>query len=134
MVVDASVWVAAYLASESHHRGSAAFLMRETAAGNVLHIPALALAEIAGAIARRTGSADKAEATLSVMLSLPNLSVHSVSTDLALNAAGVAGVFSLKGGDAIYIALARDLGQPLVTLDRELIDRGGRATAVYPPD
>ena len=134
MVVDASVWIAAYLASEIHHRGSAAFLMRETHAGNALHVPALALAEIAGAIARRTGSADRAEATLSLMLSLPNLSVHAVATELALKAAGMAGIFSLRGGDAIYVALAHDLGQSLVTLDREMMDRGGRAIAVHPPD
>lgn len=48
-------------------------------------------------------------------------------------AATLATACSLRGADAVYVALARQEGAPLITLDREMIERGGTAALVMTP-
>ncbi|MSQ13676.1 MAG: hypothetical protein EXR47_06065 [Dehalococcoidia bacterium] len=43
----------------------------------------------------------------------------AVERDLGQEAANVASTLRLRGADAVYVALARRLGMPLVTWDRE---------------
>lgn len=134
MVVDASVWVAAFVKTDAHHDASAAFLIRTTEAGVPLHVPALVLPEVAGAIARRTRNAGRAEATLRSMLRLPNLSIHALTAESGMAAAGLAASFFLRGADAAYVALARQLDQPLISLDAEMIERTAGAVRVLMPE
>ena len=54
---------------------------------------------------------------------------------LAHQAASVAAQYRLRGGDAVYAAVALRFGSTLVTLDREQRNRVGAAlTACYPSE
>ena len=55
VTIDASVFVAADVADEHGNAAAMAFLGSVLAAGLAVHEPALAVVEIAAAVARRTG-------------------------------------------------------------------------------
>ena len=122
-VVDASVWVSRLVSSDTHHTVTRAWMERHVAAGDPLIAPVLALPEIAGAVARRTGDATLAHQAVSAVLRIPTLRLIDVDARLAQSAARLAADHALRGADAVYVALALELGVSLVTLDREQRDR-----------
>jgi predicted nucleic acid-binding protein len=52
---------------------------------------------------------------------------------LALIAANLAITFQLRGADAVYVAVAEQLDIPLVTWDREIINRARVGIQVQTP-
>ncbi|MFQ5419300.1 MAG: hypothetical protein ACE5EY_02940 [Anaerolineae bacterium] len=58
IVTDASVWVSHLIAQEIHHSVSRRWLTASVHNNIVIAAPALLLAEVGGAIARRTGDID----------------------------------------------------------------------------
>src|SRR3990172_12338604 len=129
MVLDASVWVAALVKKEQHHAESALFLSRLVQDRRTAYAPILVLVEVAGAIARQSRDAARAETGLRFMRAQGWLSIHPVTESQGETAAAIAAQQFLRGADAVYVALAPQLGTPLVTWDKELIER---ATAVVP--
>jgi predicted nucleic acid-binding protein len=101
--------------------------------GTMLIMPVLALVEVVGAVVRRTGHEDLGRQVIEDMTRASDLRLIPVGMDLARAAATLAASYRLRGADAIYAALADNLGLPLVTLDRELrIRLSGRITVVEP--
>jgi predicted nucleic acid-binding protein len=123
IVLDASVWVSCLVPSDAHHTVSRAWLETYLAGGGEMIAPNLLLAETAGAIARRTGSATAAHHALEATRHLPNLRVIEIDLTLGDRAAQLAADLSLRGADALYAALAQQLAAPLVTWDTELQTR-----------
>jgi predicted nucleic acid-binding protein len=123
-VVDASVWVSVLSAREPHHDQSRRWLRSQS---GPITIPALALSEVAGAVARRTGSTEDGRTAVKTVLATPELRIVSVTDDVGLDAAELAASYRLRGADAIYVAVARMLALPLATLDAEI---EGRAAAI----
>ncbi len=103
------------------------------AKGATITAPSLLLPELAGAVSRRSGDTTLADSIVSLVRNLPYVRLVSIEEDFAQNAALVASHVRLKGGDAIYLALAAQLKQPLVTWDREQRERGTQLTAVLTP-
>jgi predicted nucleic acid-binding protein len=124
MVVDASVWVAAFDPMDSHHQDSVAFLRAVEAAGVPLSIPAVALVETGCAIARRTGSSSSASDATRVLMNRRSLTIEPMSAALLATAIEVGIQHRLRGGDAVYVATARVTGGQLIAWDRELLERG----------
>lgn len=56
-----------------------------------------------------------------------------ITEALAARSADVAIRGSLRGCDSVYVALAEQLAQPLVTFDREQATRGGTVVRVLAP-
>ena len=133
MVIDASVWVAAYHASDIHHQVAANFLEAAIAADQPLNIPTLAVVEIAGAFARQTGSATLATRTVRDLLLVPRVAQHTLDEELAERAVALAARCRLRGGDAVYAALAQQLRVPLISLDRELLLRTAKLIRCIEP-
>ena len=127
MVVDASVWVAAFLVRDAHRVEVLEFLRRVVAVRAEAAIPALALAEIGGAIARRSSAPEPAVAAVDFIRAQDWIEVVPVGVALGEAAARLAIRNRLRGADAAYAALAAIRKVPLVTLDREIIDRAGDA-------
>lgn len=127
MVVDASVWVSAFLPADAHHVAVVAFLACLVERGEPVALPNLALAEIAGAIARRTDDAGLAAEALALVRRQALLSVVALDDSLGEAAALLAMNARLRGADAVYVALAARLNTALVTLDREVLERGAEA-------
>ena len=123
-VVDASVWVSRFLPKDAFHAESLHWVKERVRQGEVVIMPTIALAEIAGAVARSTGLPSDGRRAVQYV---EDLSIsHSVVLDesLAQFSALVAATFSLRGADAVYVAVASRLNLPLVTWDKEQLTRG----------
>ena len=132
-VVDTSVWVSRFVPNDVHHQLSQRWLEGALTRGELLAAPALLLAEVAGAVSRRTGRPELAARAIDLLEQLPHSRLVTVDPQLASLAARLAGQHRLRGGDALYVALAQQLGFSLVTWDREQAERGRTATPVFAP-
>ena len=126
-VIDASVHVADARPQEPHHAEARALLARVTAAGRAVYLPTIVLAEVAAAISRGTGRSTLAQRLVAVLRRVPHFRFIPVDDALGLVAAELAAQQQLHGCDAIYVALARQRGATLITLDRQQRER-------VPPD
>lgn len=133
-VIDASAWVSLMVGEDVHHPASRRWFADRAAQGGPFVIPAHALAEVGGAIARRRQRAADGDAALALLLRFPGLRVVAVDARLAWRAASLATQGRMRGADAIYVALAELLGLPLVTWDREQTERAADWVAVRRPD
>ncbi|MFQ6030744.1 MAG: type II toxin-antitoxin system VapC family toxin [Dehalococcoidia bacterium] len=133
-VVDASVWVSRFLPSDAHYHPSRSWLGGRIEQGEILASPALLLPEVGGAVARRTGSSELASRIISLLLGLSNLRLVPVEADLTRTSAQLASELRLRGADALYVALARQLAVPLVTWDQEQRQRSGDSVAALTPE
>jgi predicted nucleic acid-binding protein len=133
-VVDASVWVGRLVPQDAHYAASRRWLEACTARGGTLIAPLLLLAEVAGAVARRTDSAELADRATDALLALPNLRLVALDARLGETSARLAAELGLKGADATYVAVAHLLGLPLVTWDQQQGERAGKQVTVYRPD
>ena len=133
IVADASFWVAAFLAQDAHHDPSARLLRRMVTDDIPVSSPTLALVEVAGALARRTGSLALAESAIRYLKGQSWLTLLPLSIALSEIAARVAITCSLRGADAVYVALARQESAPLITLDDEMLKRSAPAILAMTP-
>ena len=99
----------------------------------VFHAPALALAEVGGAIARKTGDRQAAEMAVQYLVSQPWIALHHGSEPLSRGAARVAVECMLRGADATYVALAAHVAAPLITLDKEVYQSAPPVARVVTP-
>ena len=95
--------------------------------------PSIALSEVAGAVARRTGHRRAADAAVSELTTLPGLSLIAVDMELAQLSAELAASLRLKGADATYVAVAVIRNAVLVTLDDELRTRAAEVVSSEEP-
>jgi predicted nucleic acid-binding protein len=132
-IVDASVWVGRLVAQDVHYEASRRWLEAYAAQGGRLISPVLLLAEVSGAIARRTGNAKLGERAVEQVLRVPGLGLVPTDSRLGRMAAQLAADLKLRGTDAVYVALALYLRAPLVTWDCQQLERAGARVVVYTP-
>ena len=132
-VVDASVWVSAFMAEDSHHSVSLQWLRRELRAGRRLEAPLLLLPEVGGAVCRRTGQPARAVQGVQRLLRLPLLRWTPLDSRLAIASSRLAIDLRLKGADAVYVAVADRLGVPLISWDTEHLARATVRIPLYTP-
>ena len=53
---------------------------------------------------------------------------------MAERAASIAAEYQVRGCDAIYLALAEQMDDYLVTLDRQQLERGAEVAAAFKPE
>lgn len=133
-VVDASVWVSRLVASDVNHEMSRQWLQARAASGDQFVCPTLLLAEIAGAVSRRSRDADSANEAVKAVTRIPTLRLVPLDRRLAQLAARLAADHALRGADAVYAALATELGLPLITLDDEQLKRTQSLITAIPPN
>lgn len=119
VVVDASVWVARLVPQDAFHPAVKTWMEIQRSEGVQLLSPALLLAEVAGAISRRTGDAELARRAVEHLESLPGLRLVEMDHALLHAAAHLAAEFGLRGADSTYVAVASRLDLPLATLDAD---------------
>ena len=122
-VVDASVWVALFWPDDPRHTASRSWIECEVNAEEEILIPTLAVPEVAGPIRRRTGSHDLALRAVNAMLELPSVRTVPLTEELARLSGEFAALLALKGGDAVYAALAFMENATLFSWDSEHLDR-----------
>ncbi len=128
-VIDASVYVALLKRDERDHARSRAWFgeAAPVAAPNII------LAEVAAAISRGTGDEDRALREVEALERDGLVDLIPVSDQLAGRAARLAAEHQVRGCDAVYVALAEQLGDDLVTLDRQQLERGGAVVRTREP-
>ena len=124
-VIDASVWVSRLVPQDVNHRASRLYLKQQAAQGQRLIAPVILLTEVAGAIARRTGSSQLARQAMHIV---------TIDHQLGQTATNLAAKLYLRGTDAIYVALAYRLGIDLVSWDKEQLERAGKLIQATTPE
>ncbi len=134
LVVDASVVVSQASSHESRHKESTDWLDLYLSADGLLIEPALILVEVASAISRQTGQTMLAQHIVQTLNQSATFSIVPLDAALLDEAVRMASNLGLRAGDAIYVALAHQLGIPLVSWDKEQLQRSSGLIETYTPD
>jgi predicted nucleic acid-binding protein len=134
MIVDASVWVASVLDKDAHHEVSLAFMHRFVKERQIATVPMLVWAEIAGAVARRTGDTERGLKAAGLITAQVWVKGVPLDASLASEAMRLAATLKLRGADAVYVALAATCREPLITLDAEMLERARNVAEVFTPE
>lgn len=132
--LDASVWVSALFPNEHNHEAGLSWLNAWMSANLPISVPDLFAAEVASAVARRHRDPVSGLRTLADLRAEPTMDIIRLSQAAWRSAADFAAQYLIRGADAVYVALAEDLGVPLVTWDQELLNRASVAIDVRTPD
>ena len=131
-VIDASVAAAAMIVTDTFRLTARTWLGNARRSGLRNYAPTLLLAELGSAVARASGRAENGTDAIA-QFRRSGLVFIPVSEALATRAGEIAATRGVKGCDAIYVALAEQLGEPLVTFDGEQLMRAAGLIAVERP-
>lgn len=123
-VVDASVYVALINKNEAYHERSWAWFQQIQSTQEQIAAPAILLAEVASALGRGTNNPQLAQQAIQQMLQAKIITLAPITVKLAEQAAQIATNYKIRGCDAIYVALAQQLDDHLITLDNQQLQRG----------
>jgi predicted nucleic acid-binding protein len=131
--VDTSFWVSVLLLKDSNHLDAVGWLSAYLYGQGQLVAPQMLVPETAGAVARITQDKHLARTSVKRLYSFPFMRLVPLDHMLVDDAADLAITFSLKGADALYVAVAKQLGVPLVTFDQEQLTRPASIVATIKP-
>jgi predicted nucleic acid-binding protein len=121
LLLDASVWVAAAQARETHHASAFAVTRSEA----VLAALDLTLLEVANAIGVKCADPHRAARTCDALVARCDERIVRVGPELVVRLLGLAAQHGLTAYDAAYVAVAQQNGWTLVSTDiRDLVSRG----------
>ena len=132
-VVDASVIVSWYLEQDANFSAADRWASTSSRLGEAWHFPAIILPEIAAAIGRTFGAEALAKRSIAAFVDLSEVHLHPVTVALATSAAALAASLRIRGCDAIYVALAAELDDVLVTFDRQQLAGAAGVIRVLQP-
>ncbi len=133
VVIDASVLVSWIVSSDINHNDSFSWMKQYRTIGGLLVVPAFAMIEVAAAVARQSKQPALAKATIKDLYSISVLRIVPLDSVLVQSAVEIASDLQLRAGDATYVAVAYKLKIPLVSWDKEQLQRGGNLIATYTP-
>jgi predicted nucleic acid-binding protein len=131
-VVDASVWVAFYHEADPAYVRCDTWVRAALGNGERLLGPSLAVVEVAASLAKLS-SPETATRAVEHLESRIGLELVDLDLARARRAADVAAATGVRGADAVYLALAQERGEVLVTLDRQQRQRGRAVAQVRSP-
>jgi len=131
VVVDASLWVSRLVAEDVFHNLSRQWLNEQRKRGVQFVAPTLLLVEVAAAISRRTGDTHLAQRAADALKMLPDLRLVEMGNDVVQAAVFVGANLGVRGADAFYIALAKQLQLPLATLDHDQRQRASQIVETW---
>lgn len=132
-IIDASVYITLINAHEKRHTSCWRWFERAQEEGNTVLSPVILLAEVAAALSRGVGDITLAHRVLEQLKQSGVIELVPVTLSLAERAAMIAADYQIRGCEAIYVALASELEETLVTLDRQQIERAAAIVDVYEP-
>jgi predicted nucleic acid-binding protein len=132
-VIDASVYIALVNAHEREHSSSWAWFEHAQATGEAIVAPVMLLSEIAAALSRGIGDPTLAHRVVQQLARSDVIELIPVTLAMAEQAAVIAAEHRIRGCDAVYVALAEQLSNVLVTLDRQQLERGAAVVPVRAP-
>jgi len=132
-VIDASVYIALINAHESYHINSWDWFQQAQATGEALAAPVILLSEIAAGLSRGLSNPTLAHQVVRQLLQAQLINLVPVTPALAERAATIAADHQVRGCDAIYVALAEQLDDYLITLDQQQFERGSAVVTTRKP-
>lgn len=132
-VIDASVYIALINAREKDHTRSWASFGQTQAAQEPISAPVILLAEVAAALSRGVGDSALAHRAVQQLKLSGVIELIPVTLAMAERAAIIAAKHRIRGCDSVYIALADQLGDCLITLDRQQFEHGAGVVTVREP-
>jgi len=129
-VLDASVWVSRLVSQDEFHEAVKTWMEEQREAGVQFISPSLLLAEVGGAISRRTGDPALGRRAITRLESLPGLRLVEMDNELVREAASLAAELGLRGADSVYVTVARQLDLPLVTFDADQRERAKECVTI----
>ncbi len=123
MIVDANVWVSAFIREDVFHRRSRLWFRSMSESGVTTAVPSFGLVEVAGAIARIQNSPQRGLRVARWIAASPAIQIIPMQPVLVEKAIELASNYQLRGADAVYVAAAYELGVSLVTWDAEMLAR-----------
>ena len=121
-MIDASVWVAINHIADPSHTRCVAWLDAALAAKDRLLAPTLLPTEVAGAIRRLTRQQAPASGVVDRLFEVGVVELIGLDHARSRRAAGLAAATGMRGADSVYLALAQELEEVLVTIDRRQAD------------
>lgn len=131
--LDASVVMNAFNPAEAGHAISLQLQTAIQSQAIAVFVPTLLLTEVAATIGRVLGDTPSARDFVLRLNRLPYLRFASLTRPLALEAANLAAEYRLRGADAVYVAVARQFGTTLVTLDDQQRTRAATSVSTRTP-
>ena len=131
--IDASVFLNAFIPSESGHSESKELLNRLRGEGVPMIAPTLLLPEAAAAISRVQNDPKLAIQFAEMLSRLPYLTLVPLDKLLAEQSLNAAAFYRARGSDAVYIAVAQRYATALVTLDKQQHQRANTVLQTYFP-
>lgn len=120
-------------ADENAHASSWAWFEQARATNESIAAPAILLSEVATAISRGVVDVTLAHRVVGQLKDAGLIDLMPVSLSLAERAATIAADHRIRGCDAICAAVAEQLGEPLVTLDRQQLEQAAAIVEVREP-
>ena len=124
VVLDASVWISRTIITDRNYNISRLWVARHLRSRKVFVVPTLFELEVAAAISRVTKDPILARRQVAQLRRLNTRGIMRfvpLLSDLMKNATVLSLDFGLRAADAMYGALAQQLGVDLVTFDAELL-------------
>ena len=123
-VVDASVIVKWFLHQQEADRDRALALRDLHISGrSTIYIPGLALLEVLNAVRFSPKADEEAGETALETLQDLNLETKSADVNLLRKANAIAWAYKITIYDALYVALAEQVGYPLITADERMVNK-----------
>ena len=132
-VIDASVYVALINAKEKEHTSSWAWFEQAIKKPQTIAAPVILLSEVAAALSRGVGDLALAHRVVGQLKRSRVIELVPVTRALAEQAAVIAGDYRIRGCDAIYVALASQLEDCLITLDQQQLERAASIVDIRKP-
>jgi predicted nucleic acid-binding protein len=117
--IDASVFINSVNRREDGYIDSNRFMRWIHDEGHPVIVPTFLLVELAASIARGQGSAARAERFVKRLYELNHFTFVPLDEPVMWDSVDIATQYQLRGGDAVYVAIARRYAAMLITLDQE---------------
>lgn len=132
-VIDASVYVALCHQADPEHERCRAWLEEALENRRPLFAPNMLVIEVGSSIRRLTGDEETASRAVTKLLADGWIELLPLSGARSRSAATTGAQTGVRGADAVYLALALELREPLVTIDKQQLVRGSAVTSVERP-
>jgi predicted nucleic acid-binding protein len=123
LVVDSSVFVAAFRDQEPHSMEAFRFLSDLEKSRHEAVVPVSVILEVVAAVSRRTRDSELGRRVGTRLASFRTLKLVELTESRMRRMFHVASEYGLAGMDAILVGTAEEFDIPLLTFDRQIVER-----------
>jgi predicted nucleic acid-binding protein len=122
-VIDTTAWISRLITTDGNHAKARVWLNNFMVNGGTLVAPTLFAVEVGTNVSRITGKSRRGRAAVVQIYNLPVMTLVPMDQALVEEATDIGIDFAIKASDAFFVAIAKRLGIPLVTFDKDQLNR-----------